>query len=262
MNGTASVIDVDQSDFQRQVLQRSREIPVVVDFWAPWCGPCRMLGPVLERLANEPDSNFILAKLNTDQNPGIAQQYGIRGIPAVKAFRDGKVVDEFVGAQPEPVVRQFLQRVTAGVQARSDAARQTAERSPTQQQPSSDPERRLEQARELLRRGDGCEAERMLDDFPAGPAASTANQMRPLARFLCHTPHTGNGDVDNLYSQAASALRRRDYSAALYQLLAARNNAPASEKSRAQGVMQGVFALLGMDDPIVQQYQELVSSNR
>ena len=105
---TSRIIDVSQATFDRDVLQRSADELVVVDFWAPWCGPCRMLGPILERVAGEPDAGFILAKLNTDQNPTLAGRYNIRGIPAVKAFRNGKVVDEFVGVQPEPTVREFI----------------------------------------------------------------------------------------------------------------------------------------------------------
>ena len=249
MNG--NVIDVNQGNFQQEVLQRSHNIPVVVDFWAPWCGPCRMLGPILERLASEPGSNFILAKLNTDQNQAIAGQYGIRGIPAVKLFKDGRVVDEFVGAQPEPNVRQFLQRVTAG-------ARPQPQRRARQAEPAADPVQRLQQARDLLEKGNGCEAQRMLKNFPAGPQASEANQLRPLADFMCNTPRTGESNVDNLYDQALSALRRRDYSAALYQLLSARNQASPAHKSQVQEVMQGVFALLGDTDPIVAQYKSLV----
>lgn len=249
-----SIIDVDQNNFQTEVIARSRQTPVVVDFWAPWCGPCRMLGPVLERLANEPGSNFVLAKLNTDQNQAIAMQYGIRGIPAVKAFRNGQVVDEFVGAQPEPMVRQFLQRVTTGAaHPRPEPTRQTTT--------PSDPRQRLQEARRMLQQGNGCDAERLLRDFPGdGASASDARRLLPLARFLCRPPQTGNGDVDGMTQNAAGALRRRDYGAALYNLLAAYNRGPASGKGDIRAVMDGVFTLLGQGDPLARQYRDLVGA--
>ncbi|MCD6229212.1 MAG: thioredoxin [Candidatus Diapherotrites archaeon] len=103
-------ITVNDSNFEENVIKKSFKTPVVVDFGALWCGPCRMLGPVLENLAKEYDGKFILAKANVDENPNSSQQYKVIGIPAVKMFKNGGIVDEFTGALPENSVKQWLDK--------------------------------------------------------------------------------------------------------------------------------------------------------
>ena len=270
---TKNVIDATDATFQQDVIARSHETTVVVDFWAPWCGPCRMLGPVLERLANEPDSGFVLAKINVDHNPRVAQQFMVRSIPAVKAFRGGEMVGGFVGAQPETQVRAFLRQVAPsasngvrrsgqqllaqGKWAEAEAAFRDALKE------DGDASTRLGLAQALLRQGKGCAAETQLRDFPPGPEFGEAERLLPLAHYLCAAERNqlnGSDELTTLYRQAAGQISRRDYAAGLYNLLAIVRQDKQYRQGEPKFVMLALFALMGEQDATVQAYRQQLAS--
>lgn len=116
------VMDVTDATFEAEVVERSRRTPVVVDLWAPWCGPCRTLGPMIERIVDATGGEVVLAKVNVDENPAVSQAFRVQSIPAVYAMRDGKVVDGFIGAQPEDVIEEFVGRLLPSEQDNEIAA--------------------------------------------------------------------------------------------------------------------------------------------
>jgi putative thioredoxin len=123
----AMMVDVTDATFQQEVLERSMATPVVVDLWAPWCGPCKTLGPMIEKIVDETDGAVVLAKINVDENPQASAAFRVQSIPAVYALRDGQVVDGFIGAQPESTIREFVGRLAPGAGEPSDVDRLVAQ---------------------------------------------------------------------------------------------------------------------------------------
>jgi len=163
-----TVIVVAEVDFEREVIARSHDVPVVVDFWAEWCAPCRALGPVLEQATAKREGKVVLAKVDTDANPGISQTFGIQGIPAVKAFKDGVVVEEFVGAQGPAMVERFFDLlVPTEADLLVEQGDETALRQALELQPGR-ADAAVALARILLARGEDGEALAMLDNAPGG----------------------------------------------------------------------------------------------
>ena len=249
----SNVFEANQADFAEKVVARSHKGLVLVDFWAPWCGPCRMLGPTLERLANEAGSQFVLAKVNSDHNQQLSRQFDVRGIPAVKAFVNGRVVDEFVGALPEARVRQFIQKVIATHQPQTKSQSQSTK-------PSGTPAERLKKAHALLRQGQGCQAQTQLADLPSESLSEKGNRFLTLAKFICDGGQqmAGQSKASSAYQQAADALRRREPSTALYNLLVAQNQETDARKPAVKELMEAIFTMLGEQNTLTQQYRKLI----
>jgi len=234
-----TVIDVTEATFQAEVLDRSATTPVVVDFWAEWCAPCRQLGPILEREVARHDGAVVLAKIDTDANPGISQTFQIQGIPAVKAFRDGQVVDEFVGVQNPAIVERFFKKLVpseadglAGSDSEADL-RRALELEPGR------PDASLTLAGLLHRRGDADEALSLLNAVHGNFAADG------LAARIRLEQDPGALDLD----AAWKALDGGDHEAALGALLDAMAVAPDRKDDLRQAVI-GILDPLGVDHPL------------
>jgi putative thioredoxin len=232
-----AVIDVTEQDFERDVIERSKTTPVVVDFWAEWCAPCRMLGPVLEKAAAEREEQVVLAKVDTDANPGIARTYGIQGIPAVKAFKDGKVVDEFVGVQPPVQVERFFDRL---VPSEADALVEAGDEESLRRALELEPNRtdaRVALAEQLHRRGDRDEALELVQNV-AGHFG---------AEGLAARLRLEDQDAVDL-DEAFRALDAGDRERALDLLIGAIPNANGY-KDDVRRVVVAILDALGVDDP-------------
>ncbi len=242
------VIDVTDQDFAQEVIERSRQVPVVVDFWAAWCAPCRSLAPVLEQAAAEREGKVVLAKLDTEAHQAVARAFEIKSLPAVKAFRDGQVVAEFAGAQPPATVRQFFdalvpseaeELVAAGGE---DNLRRALELEPVNAAAA------VALAQLLHERGDREEAMALLDSRPGFAAEGLLSRMRLE-------------DADPALQIAFKRLDDDDVVGGLDALIAA--IAAADDQERRDELRRAVVGKLdelGVDHPVARESRRKLAS--
>lgn len=272
------IVETSEATFQQDVLERSMDVPVVVDFWAAWCQPCRMLGPILEKLSTEYAGKFVLVKADTDQMPNIAGAFGVQSIPAVFAVRNGEIVDQFVGVAPEAQLRQWLDRIVPGEadnlaseaekrevvdpQAAESLYRQAIEANP------SDPTLEIGLARSLRNQDRIDEARQIVERLAeAGLLDAEGERLRAELDVVAESAAGGGLEAARRAAEASP----NDLSAQLQlarALAAAGEHAPAMdiclrviEKDRAgQGetareLIVQIFHLLGSDNPLVADYR-------
>ena len=247
-----TIYDVGEADFEQRVLERSRELPVVVDFWAEWCGPCKQLTPVLERAATARAGKVELAKVDVDQNRSLQAAFRIQGIPAVKAFRDGRVAAEFTGALPPAQVETFFDSL---VPSEADELVRSGEEADLRRalglQPTH-PDARRALARLLLARGETDEAVRLLEGAAGDFVADGLMARVELAR---------TGGQPGPLADAFEAWDRGDHAAALEALQGAfAAETDPDRRDLIRRVMVAIFTELGPDDPLARDHRRRLSS--
>jgi putative thioredoxin len=281
---TENVTELNESEFQNAVVEESRKRPVLVDFWAPWCGPCRSLTPILEKLADEYAGQFLLAKINSDENQALAGELGVRGIPNVKAFYGGQMVDEFTGAMPEGMVRQFLERVLPSeAEKRRQAAMKAYESGEAEQalagldtaqllEPDNDIIR-MDRAEILLKLGRAAEADRLLNELsPLAAMEPRAEHLKAELTFADGEEATDVGklearvsnDPQDLTARLALAkhyANQKLFEPALQQLLEIVRTDRTFGDDVGRKTMLALFELLGNDHELASQYRRLLAAS-
>lgn len=254
------VVDVSEADFPAEVVERSMQVPVVVDLWADWCGPCKQLSPVLEKLAGEGNGAWILARIDVDANPRIAQVFGVQSIPTVVAIAGGQPVDAFSGALPEPEIKQWIAKLLdeqrdklPGIAA-AEAGAADGEEEP------EDP--RFTAAEAALESGDLAEAaaayEHILEAEPDNEQAKLAlGQVRLAARAADADPaaiaraDAAPDDVDAQLAASDAEVAAQRVEDAFARLVATVRNTVGDERDRVRNYLVGLFDLFPVDDPRV-----------
>lgn len=284
MSESPYVFDADSASFQAMVVDGSHRVPVLVDFWAAWCGPCRALTPILEKLADEFQGRFLVVKVDTDREQEVASQFGIRSLPTVKLFKDGVVVDEFMGVQPESRVRALLERFVsresddARAQAQSlrEKGQLTQARSLLEEAHAADPGNQRVipgLANVLIDLGELDQAKNLLDSVPG--SVKSDDEMRtamvrlafaqvvetsPPADELSQAIEIEPRDCESRYRLGALHVGRGEYEAALEQFIEILRMDRAFRDDAGRKGLLSVFELLGDDHPLVGRYRARMSS--